>query len=346
MSYEKKALTLPELVKHLQGIGLQGEPCVIEERIRDVGYFRLSPYWRYYRVGGKDAGSQLKDGTTIDDVWQLYVFDRELRLLLLDAIERVEVGVRARLVQSHVEKHGPFGYARRDVFGLRTKGRKNQVNQSRYEELLTTIADTLSRASAEIDHRRASQAMRHFATRHGSSHAHPPLWLAAEVFSIGDLVTLYKGSPGPIRKGLSHGFEIPEPVFESWLLCLQAVRNICAHHGRIWNRTLGVQPAEPDNSFRWAAAELGPRDRIFYTITILAYCMSILCDGSHWGERFRELVEEKHAHVPPRQMGIRGAWQSHAVWAHCLGGGVGRVPPEESNTAMGRALRTRSAKQG
>jgi abortive infection bacteriophage resistance protein len=188
------------------------------------------------------------------------------------------------------------------------------------------VADSLSDAIKDPTDRRVTEAMKHFAISYGAKHSHPPFWLAAEAFSFGNLVTAYKASPAPIRKAVARGFSISEPVFESWLLTLHTIRNVCAHHCRIWNRKLGTQPMLPQKVPLWNLPELGRRDRIFYSITVLAYCMSTLCDASTWGERFRKLVEETHPHIPTRPMGIGNGWKEHVVWNHSLAGLTGPVP--------------------
>lgn len=313
MKFTKAPLSIPGLVAHLVGLGLRGDPDVIGKRLLDVGYYRLSPYWRFYRIRQSLPGSELLPGTSIDQVWSLYTFDRELRLLVLDAIERVEVGVRARLVQHHVEAHGAFGYADDTVF---TDGARGH-----YRRLLDDSAAALIDAVNNPRAPRVPEPLRHFARTYADQHAHMPLWLAAERFSLGDLVTLYRGSPSPVRKATAKDFGVPDPVFESWLLSLQTVRNVCAHHGRLWNRALGTRPLVPAKLPGWSDPVLGRPDQLLFTLTILALFMSVLSDGSSWAGRLRALVEERYPHVPRGPMGMSGGWTDHPIWAARLAAG-------------------------
>lgn len=318
MRYAKPALSLDELVTHLASIGLQGERPMVAQRLKDVGYYRLSPYWRYFRKDPASPSSHLRDGTSIDDVWRLYTFDRELRLLVMDAIERVEIAVRSRLVQAHVsaDGHDPFSYAE-DACAARAPA----CVAERYRKLLNHVRRALERAVEQPDAPQLTEALRHFARTYGDTHCHPPLWLAAEDFSFGDLVTLYRGSPREVRKAVAIDFKIAEPVFESWLLTIQAMRNTCAHHCRLWNRVSGLPPKVPRHDRGWSEPVLGSNRHTFFALTMLAHFLGIICDGSTWARRFLALVE-RYPTVPRGPMGMGDGWTEHAVWRVRLGDGA------------------------
>lgn len=59
--------------------------------LRHIGYYRLSAYVRSFEDSERD---RLRADASFDDVLALYIFDRKLRLVILDALERVEVSVR------------------------------------------------------------------------------------------------------------------------------------------------------------------------------------------------------------------------------------------------------------
>ena len=302
MKFTKASLPLGALGQHLRDLGLGGDERLIARRLQDVGYYRLSPYWRFFRDHASTVKSGLRAGTTIEAVWSLYTFDRELRLLTLDALERVEVGVRARLVQRHVEKHGPFGYARPDVVAA--------AYGDHYRRLVQDIEEALRKAVDDPGARHLTEPVRHFAATYGDCHLVPPLWLAAENFSFGDLVTLYKASPFEVQKAVARDFYLPAPVLGSWLLALQTVRNVCAHHGRLWNRTLGTRPQAPRDRPEWSSPLLGPTDRAFFLVSMLAELMGVLSDGSRWGHRFRALVDERYPEIEKGPMGLQAGWEA------------------------------------
>lgn len=288
---------MAQLVTHLQSIGLEGEAKLICRRIEAVGYYRLSPYWRYYRIIAKQ--NALRPNTHIDQVWELYTFDRQLRLFALDALERVEVGIRSELVQANVEESGPFGYSQATNINFHHK------------KLLQEIADSVFTARNDPSRSWLNEAQRHFVSHY--SECYWPLWLAAESFSFGDLVTLYKGSSSRVRTAVAQRFGIHHRVLGSWLGALQILRNICAHYGRLWNRHIGVQPQLPERSADWQDPRVGQRGRVFVLFTLLRYLLQKLCPKSTWAQRIHALLKA-HPNIPMVELGIVSGWEQHPFW--------------------------------
>ena len=73
-----------------------------------------------------------------------------------------------------------------------------------------------------------------------------PSWAMLEELSLGELSHLFKGlAKDKDKKMIAGGFDLFAPLLESWLHTLTVIRNICAHHARLWNRQLGIKPAYP-----------------------------------------------------------------------------------------------------
>ena len=106
MIYSKKALTQEDQADLLLARGLIASRSELINRLRAVNYYRLSAYLYPFR----QPDNSFRPGTTLDMVWRRYSFDRRLRIILLDAIERIEVALRTRLVYHFVQAHGPFGH--------------------------------------------------------------------------------------------------------------------------------------------------------------------------------------------------------------------------------------------
>jgi len=110
--YSKQALSLEVQADRLIARGLIADRDELIGRLKVVNYYRLSGYLYPFRIRNAE-GKVLDDfspGTSLETVWRRYNFDRRLRILLLDAIERIEVAVRTRFVFHFVQAHGPFGY--------------------------------------------------------------------------------------------------------------------------------------------------------------------------------------------------------------------------------------------
>ncbi|HRZ78903.1 MAG TPA: Abi family protein [bacterium] len=110
MKYSKPHLSFENQAVYLLSRGLSADKTKLIKRLKQVNYYRLSGYW-YPFLNSDDT---FMPQTSIEMIWRRYTFDRELRLLLMDAIEKIEVTVRTRIVYYFSEKYGPFGYENRN----------------------------------------------------------------------------------------------------------------------------------------------------------------------------------------------------------------------------------------
>ena len=301
MKYDKPSLKLDEQVQLLIERGMQGDPEYIASKLKLVSYYRLSAYWRIFRNNLDYEDESFNPDTQFSDVWDLYVFDRRLRLHFIDAIERIEVAVRSKLAYHHSITYGPFGYA--DV------STSLNLNNEHDHNLLDRILGQVERSNVEF--------ISHFKSKYGDYHQLPPVWMSVEVISFGTLVSLYRCMPYKIKKAISYEFKVNAPVLESWLTMLRSLRNICAHHGRIWNLSLPTKPMFPSTSRRqqWDTPVPINNNNIYAALTICKYCVDIVAPNSKWDERLRRTIYD----LPPEhllRMGFNKGWDQHAIWVH------------------------------
>jgi abortive infection bacteriophage resistance protein len=268
----------------------------LKRRLAAVNYYRLSGYWFPFR----NADDSFRPGTTLDRIWERYVFDRHLRLLVMDALGRIEIAVRTQLAYNHGHLHGPFGYAT-EVAAL------PKLDESKRADFLQRVRDEAERSKERF--------VEHFTTKYGDEHHDLPIWMATEVMTFGSVLTLLRGSRHQVKKAVASYFEVSATVFESWLVALNSVRNICAHHGRLWNRELGTKPLIPRASEYPAwhhPVEIG-NERVFAVLTICKHCLDCLGLNNHWATRLRSLLGDFPG-VPINQMGFPEGWQSSPIW--------------------------------
>ena len=97
MIYNKIAITIQEQITLLQGRGLQVNDIAIAEHfLSNISYYRLEGYW--WPMQADKVKHIFKPNSRFEDVIALYNFDRELRLLIFDVIERIEVGFRTKVI--------------------------------------------------------------------------------------------------------------------------------------------------------------------------------------------------------------------------------------------------------
>lgn len=328
LQYDKSALRLDELVERLSGRGLViPDPNRATRYLRHIGYFRLSPYAIPFQQGQPDH--LFRDGAAFDDILDIYVFDRALRLLVMDALERVEVAVRAALTDHMSTTYNdPHWYVDPSHFQNSSKhaGLLNIVQKTSENRLLSapelvgpspeSLYDELRLEDHAVAHR---SALEHYLLTYGTPEL-PPSWLMVEALTIGQLdkamSNLRRRSD---RTAVAARIGLNEPVLMSWLRTYVRVRNICAHHGRLWNVGIGVYPAIPNSSaISWLksneALPTRSEKRLYPVLVSLQSVLDVVSPRSTWAQRLHDLVSTR----PPMNlasMGIPDAWTDDDFWS-------------------------------
>ena len=295
--YSKQALSVEDQILLLGKRGVHVEDGGFARQVLEtVSYYRFSAYLYPFRKN--DGTDDYIPGTSFNQCWQYYRFDRKLRFCVIDAIERVEVAVKTQMVNHLAEKYGPFSYRNTSTFAAR-------LNFSRYQELLTFI-DTETQKSRE-------EFVEHFRRTYDAS-AGLPLWMAVEVMTFGNMLTLFRLMKKQDKQVIAKSFGSNEHVFESWLTNLNYVRNICAHHGRLWNRQLAVNPLIPDKDVKWheTAYPVNP-NRIYSTLCILKSLLDVIVPQSNWRSRFYSLLAE-FPMIHRISMALPDDFENSAIW--------------------------------
>jgi len=274
---------------------MAGDATVMANRLAVISYYRLAAYWHPFR----QSDDTFKPGTHFDTVWTRYVFDRHLRLHLLDALERIEVAVRSQLALHHSQRYNPFAYANDPASVPRLDQRRRQRFQN---ELVAEF------------HHSEEMFVQHFKHTYGDEHRYLPVWMACEIMSFGCMLTFFRGCQPDIQRRVAQTFGVHHKVLESWLLALNVIRNVCAHHSRLWNRVLGIKPKIPDKDDQWHTPVAVGNDRVFGILTICKYCMDRIAPQSRWPHRFQQLLERFDG-IPLDAMGIEANWLDCPIWS-------------------------------
>ena len=295
MKFEKPPLTFDQQADLLLARGLVTDKSALIARLEVVNYYRLSAYLYPFR----ESDDRLREGTTLDSIWRLYVFDRQLRLLAMDAIERVETSIRTQLAYHLAHEHGTFAYLNPNKMpGLTSPDHKKWIDE------------------LEIEMKRSTEPfISHFFHKYGDVHSMPPVWMIAEIMSFGKTLTFFRGVDRKVRQTVSRVFSVSDEVLLSWLIALNGVRNVCAHHGRLWNRELGYRPKIPrERKYpQWHKPVPITHERVFGVLTILRYLLRVAAPTSKWDTRLRSLIS-RYPEVPLRPMGFPDNWDSSPLW--------------------------------
>jgi abortive infection bacteriophage resistance protein len=321
--YTKPALTFEQQADQLLARGMVGNRATMISRLSFVNYYRLSGYWWPYRKlmsAAKTPGSrqleQRQDdfvpGTEFETVWDHYVYDQRLRLHVMEAIERIEVAARTQLAYHHSRKWGADAYA---------------MNRASLPRLTNgPISDRKSHAAfvakigEQLEQGKNQPFVHHFRTKYTSS-AHLPIWMAVELMSIGSVTTMYQGCLDDVQELVARPFGVTNGVFGSWLVTLQHVRNICAHHGRLWNRALVKEPKLPP--FRMSPEWYSPSisiTKVYAALTVCNYLLNRITSASStepstWAQRLVAILG-LHTRVPIAEMGFPARWLDSPLWSN------------------------------
>ncbi len=336
-SFTKPAVTVERQLEILQQRGLSvRQPERAKRFLEVVSFFRLSIYMRPFQVPGNND-HLFKSNSEFKQIVDLYAFDRELRLLVIDAIERVEVAVRASLnnhmsckYQSDTVNSGSHWYLNQRLFKQRYDHQRLisdlEGKQAKEASQLRRDIDKInsSHAAIEIKQQRIAQRTKENYPRfYQQSYQTPALmpgWAMTEELTLGSLSHIYQGLIRDAdRKAIARRFDIPHEVLVSWLHTLNFVRNCCAHHSRLWNRELSVQPKIPRGELwqlpeRLTDSQIQPQRRIYVVLLLLAHLMRQVSPDSQWHNKVKALIV-LHPDVPLFPMGFPDDWQSHVFWS-------------------------------
>lgn len=314
--YSKPFTSVPEQVRRLQHRGLQVDDLdEAESVLRRCGYYRLSGYTHFFRQ--PNAMRRFAPGTNLRQVVDLYQFDEVLRSVVLDGIAQLEPALRFhvghRLGRSAVFAHR-LSMALNENQTLWRQGPQG-VKRSNHSEWL---------AEYSAQERRSQETfVQHFRTKYGP---HLPVWVATEVMTLGTLTRLFDLMPDNDRKLVALRFGLlmsdgdGDPgALSNWLNLLRHTRNICAHHSRLWNRTLDVSLTLPSST---AAPELSHipdtgRRRLYGVLAALRYLLARVAPESRWYAGALATITDfaRTSGIPLARMGFPFGWQSEKLWA-------------------------------
>jgi abortive infection bacteriophage resistance protein len=285
-----------------------------------IGYYRLSGYSYPFRISRPSTDAQglpivvfLDDfipGTNFSTIIDLYVFDKKLRMIMLDAIERIEVGLRVAMA-TVLGARDPLGYMSPTQLHGNFAKKHNWRGRSDHSEWLDRFNECVKRSNAEF--------IDHFHTKYAGSHL--PIWIAIEVWDFGLMSRFLAGMTYADQRALALKFGIPRPeLLVSWVRAINSVRNACAHHSRLWNASVTDNP-KPAKAFEvpllgHVANDINAHTRLYYVAAVLQYLMRTINPSSTWKVRLKQdLATLPDIHpITKTSMGFPADWDTQPLW--------------------------------
>lgn len=296
--YGKTFKTSSELVNLLKSRGLLiSNPEMAAKYIENIGYYRLSAYM-YPLLLKPKTNHRYKAGTSFDQVLMLYRFDKKLRILIFNEIEKIEIAVRCAIVESGCKfTNNPFW----------------MTDQTNFKDI-TKFNHTLALIDSEVSHSR-EEFMAHFKQKYNEKH--PPAWILSEILPFGVLTSIYSNITNMrLKKCVAQRFGLQISPFESWITIVTLTRNACCHHARVWNKRNSIRPTLPNRlSNPWIISNTDPL-RIYFNLCIIKYFINIISPDNDMVQKLKSLLSD-YPNVDPTAMGFPNRWEEEPLWC-CL----------------------------
>ena len=306
----KQAAALSEHIALLRSRGMEVESELAHQWLRYVSYYRLSAYWyparRLGRCGNRE--DEFNPGTRFSDVVALYEADRKLRALVHDGMERIEIAMRTRVGEVLIDGD-PLAYVDPRRF-------RPTFDHQRW---MRTITRRVDRAG------RNNEAIRHYQAKYDSQY---PFWVLAEVLDFADISRLYEGLPvadqrrvaeelgivvdlTDLSKNQQRKVKLQSPLVR-WMEQLTIVRNICAHHARLWNKSFAPAPtAALRTQSGFTGLPEGQSEQVFGVLTVMGHLIRVASPGTAWPRKLANLISESFLPNPlvaPSALGLPESW--------------------------------------
>lgn len=277
------------------------DPERAQRKLSQVGYYRLSGFWYPCRQiehdnngqvvlqhGKPKRSDQFTENTRFEEVFKLYIFDKKLRLLLLDAIERIETNIKTVLAHE-LGKIDELAYQNPSF-----------INPSQLQDYYQH--NQIKNAWIEWSNRQRSELSRSkedFITWHRKSGRAMPIWVVVESWSFGTLSKYYELLKGTHQNNIATRLGVSNSsILVRWLQKINVLRNRCAHHTRAWNQTesnpVGIPTGDHQDAIYFSRFNLSQesRKKIFSLIVIIWYLLQQIGPNSDWIQHIIDLIED------------------------------------------------------
>ena len=294
--FVKPWLSFTDQVRLLQNRGLKVDnPQAAEQFLSHLNYYRFSGYCLAFEL----QRHNFNDWTTFEDVVAAYQFDLTLRDLLTEALEVVEVDLRASIAYEYGRKYAAFGHT----------NSANFFHAFNHSDWIAGLRKEVKRSSELF--------IQHFQQTY-LQYPDLPVWIVTEVMSFGSLSHMFKGMRKPDQRAIAQKYGIQAIFLQSWMHHCVYVRNLCAHHARLWDRVWAIKPQLPPIKI-WQPPFLPSERQLFATLLLLRKMLSHMPSVNNFTLQWKQRVENHltsppNTTVPLSRMGLTPNWLDHPIW--------------------------------
>ena len=292
--YQKPYLSYQAQIELLKSRGMElADEAKALHLLKRISYYRLSVYWRPLLLDKQNF--VFKPNANFETVFALYKFDRELRRLLLSELEKIEIAVRSQMAYTLSMAHGSFWIEDESLF----------ADVEKHRATLAKIHGELSRSDEEFI----------ISFKASYSNSLPPSFITLEITSFGALSRLYESlKAGAAKREIAQAFGMADKALASWLHSFVYIRNVCAHHARLWNKPLQIQPLFPRRmQHTWLKDKSVCNNRIYYILSMVIYFLNV-ANPKHTFKQKLESLFTKYPNVDRAAMGFPAGWCHEPLW--------------------------------
>lgn len=298
MIYSKETYTIDQHIEQLKHRGLIiDDTALAKHYLQHVSYYRLAGYW--WPMQEDKEKHIFKAGSRFEDVIHLYNFDRELRILLFDVIEKIEISLRTKLIYHLSHEFGSWWFQDTTLF---------QDTQA--------LIKTLASLQEEIERSKDTFIKEH-KKKYKDDLRFPPVWKTLELTSFGALSKLYGNLKNDIQSKdrIAEEFgAVNHTYLPSWLQSIAQIRNYCAHHSRLWNKNLpGTPKILSKPPYHWVSDVPRDTQKLYVHLCIMRYMLNIIVPNNSFSEKLQALLTN-YPSVDQNALGFKSNWVNEPLW--------------------------------
>ncbi len=291
------------------------------KKLEEISYYRLSGFWYVFRKVAADSNGnviqqpynqnvpkRLDDfypNTTFSNVLDLYLFDKNLRLLMLDALERIEIYIRS-IIAYEMGKSNPMAYEDDQYIDAKFLIVNPKTQKSRWDQWKDDNNSHIDRSHEDC------------IRWHVVSGKQMPIWVVTEAWDFGLMSRYFSMLKGKYKNKICSRIDqnLTPNVLNNWLVELNTLRNRCAHHTRIWNQVANNPILMPNIPyFQGINLSADSRARIHGTIAVIWFMVHKIGSSSTWIDKIGQLLRDQSqkAYFRAEAMGFSKALTSELL---------------------------------
>jgi abortive infection bacteriophage resistance protein len=287
VKFTKPYLTVEQQIAKLKDKGMVIDDLAFaEECLKNIGYYRLSGYWYpmlKYNVelneNNKKEYTKLEEfqkGVSFEDVINIYSYDKKLRILLLNVLESIETTIKTDFALE-LGQYNPWSYRDSNYFSTKFVTARGE-EKSQFTKFVENF-DSKTVANSKTDF------VKHFKNKYSDP---LPIWAAVELWDFGTVATLLSGLKTQYQMNIAERYDLSKPdLLTSGVSSLAYIRNVCAHHSRLWNKPPVFQPRIPTDValLSHLSEDRYSQQRLYSTIAVARYMQLKTNSNSTWAQK-------------------------------------------------------------